>query len=289
MHGLTVNYLHYGGALDGGQLLSSFPDRGLCAKKDLVQGLARGNGASGALEVLVRGYGAKQSKKIDVEHFHLDIARSRLLHRPFFTSLGCRGFSYKLDSEIELNEPLESYVTLRVALMPDELLFYPPRVKRYLRRVNGNHYFCDGYPSIAFALGMKTKEAWFIFVMQSDLALRGPSYIRDHFRGWRKVLFTSILRLAVGQTKNVYLCRVEDVVRALHSDFPVRSAAPAAWNTIYAGTADFFSMEPTRLREPIGIQVFQEQAQITTDQCYALSITPSLEARVRALYGEGEG
>lgn len=278
---VSVNYLHFANALDG-DIPGVLPEHGAYSKRDLLKRLAA---CEDSLLVLVRGYGAKHSKKIDIHQFRLDLSRT-LAHRRFFRSLGCRGFSYKLDDDIDFPEPLKESATLRVALMPDELLFYPSRVKRYLRRVNNNHYFCDGYPSIAFALGVRASDAWFVFVMQSDLALRNPSYIRDHFRGWRKVLFANILRLAAGKATTVYLCRSEDVLRACNKDFPAPREVPIAWSKIYDETASFFGMKPVRLRERVDAQVFPGQPAVTTDCFYALSITPSVEVKVRALFGE---
>jgi hypothetical protein len=278
----SVNYLHFGNALDGDIAPGVLPERGAYSKRDLMSRLAS---CEDSLLVLLRGYGGKHSKKIDVEEFRLDLSKS-LAHRRFFRSLGCRGFSYKLDDEIDFPEPLKESATLRVALMPDELLFYPSRVKQYLRRVNNNHYFCDGYPAIAFALGLRASDAWFVFVMQSDLALRKPAYIREHFRGWRKVLFANILRMAAGKAAMVYLCRSEDVLRACNKDFPTPRGVPMAWTKIYDETASFFGMKLVQLAEPVDTQVFPRQPPITTDCFYALSITPSVEVKVKTLFGD---
>jgi len=165
----VLNYLHHGHALDDCVQLTSLPEQGRYAKQDLLERLSCSNGVRPDLAVLIRGFGPTFSKQLDVECFRRDFSNSLLL-RTFFGSLECRGFSYKLDDEIELYEPLRKCITLKIALMPHELLFYPPRVRRYLRRVNRNHYFDNGYPSIAFALGMKAQGAWFVFVLQSDLA-----------------------------------------------------------------------------------------------------------------------
>lgn len=265
---MEVNYLHYGNALDRCADLERIPEQGIHAKQPLLLKLASG---SAETRELIQAYGAKRSKRIDAGRFRLDLGRS-LVHRRFFASLGCRGFSYRVEDEIEFCEPLRECINLRVALMPGEELFYPQRVKRYLRRVNSNHYFCDGYPSIAFALGTKTPRAWFIFVMQSDLALRGPSYIREHFRGWRKVLFANIVRMARGHAATIYLCRSEDVLRACHSSFRPPQRVPGSWEAIYNRTAGDFCMQLVEIPERVNIQLFPDQPEMVVDNFYQLPV-----------------
>ena len=264
-----VNYLHLGNVLGQPAAMSALPLDGVHSKLQVLGKLRGLCGEARELAGLMQAYGPKHSKRIDIGQFRLDIARS-LAHRRFFSSLGCRGFSYRVEDEIDFCEPLRKRITLRVALMPGEQLFYPPRVKRYLRRVNSNHYFSGGFPSIAFALGIKRPDAWFVFVMQSDVALRSPSYIREHFRGWRKVLFANIVRLAHGNASMLYLCRAEDVLRACHSGFSPPRTVPTAWHAIYDQTAGDFHMQIAQLSDNVDVQLFPRQPRIFADSFHAL-------------------
>jgi hypothetical protein len=170
--------------------------------------------------------------------------------------------------------------------MPDEEFFYPSRVRLRLRRVRRNHYFEAGLPSIAFALGTQRGSDWFILVLQSDLASAGPAAFREHFRGWRRVLFGTILRLSVGRAEAVWLCNSADVLRACDKRFTRRSSPPDSWKGIYEETARFFGMEPVNLAERIDIQALEEGDPVSATSFFRLSTSSAAASRITRLVDE---
>jgi hypothetical protein len=224
IHALTsvqddcINYMHFGSAL---QYRGSMPWQqlqGIRCKSDLLSTIRTDDTAKKDLMELVRSYGPSRSKRLDIERFQFEMGRS-LIYQRQFKALGCRGFSYRVKDDIEF-PGLAKRITLRLALLASKELFYPPRVRRYLLRVNNNHYFNGGFPSIAFALGTKLRDDWFVFVLQSDLAFRTPSYVRGHFRGWTRILLSTVLERARNQAKAIYICRASDALRTCHPAFP---------------------------------------------------------------------
>ncbi len=205
------------------------------------------------------------------------------LHK-HFRAIGCRGFSCQVDSEMKhynrqhcWSYRLGSSINLRTALLAAHGLFYPHRVNKYLRSVllDPTHYTLDGMPAVAFSLGRKTEAGWFIFVMQSDVASSGPSYVRDYFRGWRKVLFANIARRAIGKTRSLYLCRSEDVARACYPGSRRSTRISDTWQSIYDGTAHEFGMSLVRLPLPVDIQLYRSKGPVLADLFYELSLDGS--------------
>lgn len=119
-----------------------------------------------------------------------------LKYRNSFRKLKCRGFSYTLITRFDFCDKLHSRANLRFMLVGHRDIFYPPRVRRYLQRVNNVHFRIGGFPSIAFAIGIMKKTEWYLCTLQSDLFFRN-SYIRDHIRGWQRVLFSLIYDKAI--------------------------------------------------------------------------------------------
>ncbi len=268
------NYLHYGDALECAELAVLAGRHGLISKARLLEEIAA-RGANGCyLTGVVQSYGAPRSRTVDLDRLREDLCASVAL-RARFRALGCRGFSYRFCrfrtlrgpvSHVSL--PLRRQITLRFALMPDATLFYPPRVRTYLRRFRRSHCFHGGLPAIAFGLGAEIRDAWYVFALQSDLAFGTPAYIRDHFRGWRKVLFSDILRAARPHARAVYLCTAADALRACHRDFLAPQEIPPSWEAIYEQTAAEFDMRPVQLERGVNIQLFRGQPRIYGHRFY---------------------
>ena len=240
-------------------------------KSDLLSTIRAENNGHADLIELVRSYGPSRSQRLDTDRFQLDMARS-LIYQSQFKALGCRGFSYRVENDIEFPDPFAEHITLKLALLTSKDLFYPPRVRTYLRRVNNNHYFSGGFPSIAFAIGTQLRDEWFVFALQSDLAVRTPSYVRSHFRGWERVLFSTIVRKARNQARAVYLCRASDALRTCHPSFPIPQQVPSSWRFTYDGTADFFGMQLVRLQKPVNMQLYPSQRPIVAEYFYKLDV-----------------
>lgn len=299
----VVNYLHHGDALDSYQYID-WPAEPKLTRNLLADRVRSTLPQSRSLGDLVRLYGDRKTRTVDLHQLLSDLHQSLRL-REYFQRLKCRGFSYALDCSMDLyNEHwelefgLRPGINLRVALVPGiphethdrdhsygllpmpKRLFFPPRVWNYLQRArrNGygwNHYFCDGAPSIALALGRKAADGWYLFALQSDLASRAPTAVRDHFRGWRKVLLAAVLQLASGEVSTIYLCRAEDVLRACHPKaLWVPPQLPALWQTIYNQTAEEFGFRCERVERRINIQLYNKQRPVYADEFYRLDLPP---------------
>jgi hypothetical protein len=279
-----MNFLHYGSALQQADALQSVTSQYL-NKSSLLEALEvpRHNPD---LAVIVRGYGPKRTKRISVPSLERDFRETHIL-MDFFRQLGCRGFSHRVERDIAMNERLRPAIDFRIALMADDSFFYPPLVKKFLRRTENNHFFSKGFPSIAFALGEKRLDGFYIYVLQSDVVCSRSAVIRQHFRGWRKVLFAHVLREAVDTTSNIYLCSAVDVLRACRPEFPRPFQVPKSWISIYDDTARFFGMEAIELPAPINIQIYPDLPTVPTSRFYRLEINEKTKDAIRSLWNGG--
>jgi len=154
-----INYLHFGETLSClSQLdLSSAPRR--LRKRDFLQFLKeRGLALPEYVRVLVDNY--SPSAHLDVARFVFDLASS-FDARDLFAQLRCRGFSYAWRPQMcGFPYRLRAQVNLRMALVADRTLFYPPSVRRHVARHRRNHYFHYDSPAIGFALGVSTPQGW---------------------------------------------------------------------------------------------------------------------------------
>ena len=151
-------------------------------------------------------------------------------------------------------------------------LFYPPRIRSFLHRVENVHYKEFGFPSIAFALGTRASTGWHIFTLQSDFSFR-EAYIRHHFRGWQRILFNIIARDAFAEGAEVFLPRGCDI---LETCFPARfkpDRVPRAWNAIYDYTAKYFGMELAPIMQPVNCQVLEKGKPVYINLFYRLNIS----------------
>jgi len=228
----------------------------------------------------------RTKKKIRASELQYDV-QNALEWRQRFHALGCRGFSYALEmkmwgynSQRSRHHQLSSAVNLRMALMAHPELFYPPRVQRYLRRFQwlANHYHDrNKVPAVAFCFGKRAEKAWYVLVMQSDPASRGPTPVREHFRGWRNVLFANVVAQAVGHVSTLYLARAEDVERACYSGTTEPSRLPERWRTIYDGTALQWGMNAVRVNEPVDIQIYRDRNPVYARDFYELPLSKCIE------------
>ena len=270
---VRVNFLHYGDAL---ALLSKvkFPSTGRIAKHELLSSIENGYPPSNFLRSVIANYGGSRLCRVDLASLKSDLARTFLMRKVFGT-LGCRGFSYAFFSDMQgFPYRLRRQIDLRVALIASPGLFYPPRVRRYVARHRANHYFLYEAPAIAFALGMTTRRKWYVFIMQSDLYRRGPACVREHFRGWRKVLFANIVQYASETADRIYLCSEDDVLNGCHEGYFRPLTPPETWQSIYRGTAHEFGMDRTEMRRGINIQLYDRRPPVYARSMYCLDLVP---------------
>ena len=252
-----VNYLHYGDALE--ELARK---RIICAnvvttKQDVVRRLeSDGCLSRHALEV-IQSYKSPYKYEMDTREFFRDISLSSM-RRTTFRQLQCRGFSFEVHTNIEFSYRLRPSVNFRMALVTAPDLFYPRRLRLYLPRSihwTYNHYRNGKHPAIAFALGRRIGAALYIFTLQSDLVHQGPAYVREHFRGWRRVLFNEILVEATrARIATIRLSRSSDVRKTYDTEIGCPSAIPRLRHYVYDDTAAFFKMRKVRIDKQLNIQ-----------------------------------
>ena len=262
-----VNYLHFGDGLS--RLTESMVDFNRADDSQEFLTVLNGKNLKCVDEIL-NCYRTGTSGIIDISGLHEDIVQTNST-RSEFRTYGCRGFSYKFYSDMEgFPYRLRRTINLRMALVADNGLFYPPRVRKYLRRHTANHYFAYDAPAIAFALGCVTRKSWYVFVMQSDLCKHGPASVREHFRGWRKVLLANIIDEARKTARYLFLCRGEDVLKSCHPDYSTPSSLPVSWKSIYDGTARSFNMNLVALPSRLNIQLYDRKRPVYAQEMYGL-------------------
>jgi hypothetical protein len=272
-----VNYLHRGEALD--ILVSTLNgESSIGTKRALLAALAERCRVLPNLMDIVRAYGGEYTEILVVASFKSDIDQS-IAVRDYFRSIGCRGFSFEVGYEVEFSWQLRPSIDFSLALYTGKDLYYPPRVRRYLPRVSKSHVSRDRLPAVAFALGRYIQGSLFVFVLQSDLVFQGPSCIREHFRGWRKVLFGQIQAHARPETRRIFLCQSEDVWRTCNPEYKQPDAVPLLWRQIYEGTAAFFGMRQVQFPHRLNIQCLMEIPRRFSSNFYVAQLQPTRMAK----------
>jgi hypothetical protein len=178
-----------------------------------------------------------------------------------FGPLQCRGFSYAFSASPVFRMPLPRRVNLRFALHLPSALSHPPAVVRALRVNRCRHVISARGRCAAFALGTSRREpqgaAWYVYALQSDLALLGRPVLRDYLRGWRKVLLACVLNAAeAAGARAVHLAPAAaafDVARTNPTYATMQ--LPDLWRQIYDRTAREFGMGLVDIEAPVNIQM----------------------------------
>lgn len=265
-----TNYLHYRDSLDRLINLDFDAIKRLQSKSELKKELVSNYGFEREfISNVFACYKLKQAPFLKT--FEKDVQNS-VEYRCIFKKLGYRGFSYEFDSNIELVWPkMRDGLGLAMGITCSEDLFYPKKVKDVLKKSKLGHWGRGNYPSIAFALGQISETGWFIFILQSDLMFSSSSLVRDHFRGWRKLLMNKIINEAKGNTNRLFLCPASGVLATCKS----RSrpdVVPNSWNSIYDRTAIDFGMRKIQLAEEVDIQCFAREESIYQREFFVLDI-----------------
>src|SRR5579864_5962355 len=121
------NYLHRGDALERLHLGDIEPGVTL-ARSALIKSLGGDTHPNRYLVEVIRGYGYRRRRTLNLSAFSAAVSRSRDF-RNHFHDLGCRGFSFALKVGFGFLTPLRKNINLRVALVPENDLFYPPRIR----------------------------------------------------------------------------------------------------------------------------------------------------------------
>ena len=207
----------------------------------------------------------------------LDLARGGT---QAFAPLQCRGFSYAFSTSPQFRIPFPRRVNLRFALHLPTTLTHPPAVARALRRDRCRHVVSAGGRCAGFALGTARRDAhglaWYIYVLQSDVALHGRAALRDYLRGWRKVLTACMLNTARAEAvATVYLAPADAVfdTARMNRAYPL-TRMPDLWRQIYDRTAHEFGMELAEVERPVNIQATPHRRASACRTFYRLRLSP---------------
>lgn len=266
-----MNFIHYGhGAEQLKALVMSLDPKK--TKAELLNSVHLQGGVKKEIEEVIQGYGLPYRPALNWDLFVDDLQKMTAC-MAYFRSLGVRGFSFQVCEDFEFSWSLRKSINFKLALMSCRHLFYPVRIHRYLPRFGWSHSCEDKYPAIAFALGRIVNDELFIFVLQSDLVFRGPAYVREHFRGWRKILFFELLRRSEGNIKRVFLNTSDSVLRTCHPGYHPPKVVPPVWRGIYEGTAAFFGMTRKKIAGRRNIQVLADLPCRYANEFYALEVS----------------
>jgi hypothetical protein len=158
--------------------------------------------------------------------------------------------------------------------MPGRHLFYPSKITRYSASADwfGNHYYREDMPSIAFCFGRKIGRIWYVFTMQSDVSSLGPAGVREHFRGWRNVLFANLVAQALGKADAIRLCVASDVNRGCYPGTRAKTEPSDRWRWIYDRTAEEWRMRDVKASRAVNIQLYHEQAAVYSQHFHQLDL-----------------
>ncbi len=265
-----LNYLHNDRNLDCLYKVSSDDLSSIKTKKELISQLFL---ASECTEDYLRKVLSCYSRELPElkENLKRDVLDS-WGHRNDFRQLGYRGFSYLFDSEVRLLWPkVRPHINLAMGLMTRENLFYPEEVRKGLLKYHTNHLRQKGNPSIGFVLGRITSQGWFIFIIQSDIMFNKSASIREHFRGWRKLLIMKVLEKAYGKTDTIYLCPAESVIETCKPKSKPQEV-PKSWLNLYNKTARDFGMKRVIITKEVDIQCFEREKSVFSKDFFELKI-----------------
>jgi hypothetical protein len=261
-----LNYLHYGNAMEELRIIRDYARSQHVRKDELINSVSQSNHSSEFVRYIVERYGSRRRKTVDVAAFVKDYERT-LKNRTIFRKLKCRGFSYEYSTRpARFPVQLRKSVNIRTALFADTRMHYPPAVIKYLRYTWKSHFFDYYGPAIAFLLGILRGKNLYIITLQSDMACVTPSAVREHFRGWRRILVS--LTMARLKPERIFLTRSEDILRACYRKTHIPKTVPLSWQNIYERTAKEFGMKKQRLTRSVNIQIYAHHPKVMANTFY---------------------
>lgn len=126
-----------------------------------------------------------------------------------------------------------------------------------------------GLRPIAFALGRKVEDEWYILQLQSDIAFNCGSAIGNHFRGWSRVLLDSLHRKSVEMGCKLLVCPSEQVIRAVAPPSLRPRSVPASWKQIYDLSAQAIGMKERIIQKDVDLQLHPGLEQVLCRQFYS--------------------
>jgi hypothetical protein len=282
-----LNYLHYGNALDvlsaivlplvpmktvdKAKLIDALRSSSICrTRRELVE-----------VSDVIKYFRHGASQTIDLMALESAITSSRWW-QDTFRLWRCRGFSFRLACSPHL--PVYATrrdVNLRIALLVDQALYYPPSVRQALRDESMAKRFSHLPGAIGWALGREgwlgEDKCWFLLNVQSDLMRTRVACLREVFRGWQRVLVGLIVGLAQLQAvSKIALPRAEEVVLTTRFYKGLRRV-PSLWETLYDRTGEEFGMSPVTMRERVDLQVVGGWPAVLSSELLLLDLTRGMD------------
>jgi hypothetical protein len=264
----NINYLHYGDALEKLQVIRDYSAVQRVPKLDVLAKINGSNQSSKYASYIIERYGCRRRKTIDVACAIADLDQS-ISTQSSFRALQSRGFSYRFSTKpTGFPAQLRQDINVRVALFGDTRSHYPPAVLKFLTYTRRCHFYDWHGPAIAFLLGVLKGRRLYIVTLQSDVTYDTPSAVKEHFRGWRRILLN--LTMMQFQPKTCFLVRSEDVLRACHNGFKVPEKVPMSWRNIYEQSAIESENESTTLKRGVNIQIYSRHPKVIAKQFHVL-------------------
>ena len=263
-----INYLHYGDALEQLQVIREYSTLRQIPKKTVV---ARLNGSVRSKEYasyIIERYGSRKRKTIDVAHALADLETS-IRTRRHFRALRSRGFSYDFSTRpTGFPVRFRKHINVRAAIFADTRLHYPPAVLKFLSYTRRCHFYDYYGPAIAFLLAILRGRDLYIVTLQSDPSFNVPSAVKEHFRGWRRILLN--LTMTHYQPRRAYLVQSEDVLRACYQGSNVPAKVPVSWQHIYEQSAKESGKKIMTLERGLNIQLYARHPKVIAKRFYVL-------------------
>lgn len=275
-----LNYVHYGNTLevlpaivssvrpmkrlDKGELLDRVVSSRTCrTRRELV-----------AVADVIKYFRGSETTQIDLDALESAVTHSRWW-REVFHSLRCRGFSFRLSSSPQLKVyRVREDVNLRIGLLLDERLYYPPAVRHDIREERTVGRFSHLSSAIGWVLGREERlgedKCWFLLNVQSDLMKTTCASLKDIFRGWQRVLVGLIIGVAkLQRVSRIALVRAEDVILTTRFYKGLRNV-PNCWENLYNRTGEAFGMCPVNVGKSVDVQVVLNWSPVLTSEFLVL-------------------
>jgi hypothetical protein len=136
-------------------------------------------------------------------------------------------------------------------------------------RVHRFHCGGRGLRPIAFALGRKVEDRWYVLQLQSDIAFNCGSAIGNHFRGWSRVLLDCLHRQSAKTGCKLFVCPSEQVIRAVAPASLRPRCVPNSWRQIYDLSAETIGMKKRVIPETVNLQLHPRLDRVLCRQFYS--------------------
>ena len=251
--GFSLNYLHYGDALD---ILSAFiQNENFCTlkkKKDIYSYLGSLNNFKRKAEIkcidIIDTLNGIKEEVIDISNLK-ELILKTLKWRKIFQSLQCRGFSFRFCKTPSIvHSRLRLDIEVSMALVAPPELYYPPKVRNDLESLDKSNDLIRhinrgiGWCLVKEAL-ISGRKWWGVLNIQSDLASINLNSLKELFRGWQRVLMKCLVLKA--KKHGVSTIAVPSANSVKEASFPIipQRDVPKNWFDLYDRTAKFFGME----------------------------------------------